>query len=76
MVVIENKMQLGQNVYDESKIIAKNFVDISEGMHKAAINLACIHVIKTIFDNHVENKDKKEFVKITIHAIEEMLVTD
>lgn len=76
MVEIKNEMQLGQKVYDESKIIAEKFVDVSEGMHKAAINLACIHVIKNLFDNHVEKEDKEEFVKITLNAIKEMLVVD
>ena len=64
----------GQEVYDKSKIIAANFIDVSNGMPKTAINLACIHVIKNIFDNHVEKKDKQEFVDVTVKAIKEFLI--
>ena len=64
----------GQEVYDKSKIIAANFIDVSNGMPKTAINLACIHVIKNIFDNHVEEENKQEFVDVTIKAIKELLI--
>lgn len=70
-----NKMS-AQDVYDESKTIAVNFLYVSSGMSKTSVNIACIRVIKHIFENNIEDKDKQEYINTTLKTIKEMLIVD